>query len=141
MNRYPGLLAAIASVVVTVSANAADPPPQDCAKVNDYGAMVDCFAADRQAADAAVTRVYEAALAKLGPSLQRDLLQSSQEAWLAYRTAYCSFESSAVQGGSIQPTIRNACLAHLARIRTKELEVQLNCREGNLGCVVPNRQP
>ena len=94
--------------------------------------MVACHAANSQGADAALTRVYEAVLAKLGPSPQRDLLRSSQEAWLAYRTAYCSFVSSAVEGGSLQPMVRNACHADLARIRIKELELQLNCQEGNV---------
>jgi uncharacterized protein YecT (DUF1311 family) len=80
-------------------------------------------------------------LAKLGPSPQHDLLRSSQEAWLVYRAAYCAFVSSAVQGSSFQPTIRNICFADMARIRLKELEHQHTCREGDMSCVVPNRQP
>jgi uncharacterized protein YecT (DUF1311 family) len=52
-----------------------------------------------------------------------------------------SFVSSAAQGGSIQPTIRSGCLADGARIRTNELEHQLNGREGDLSCVVASRQP
>ena len=140
-NRYLGLLAAGVAIAVAVPANAADPPTKDCAKVDDYRAMVDCFAADSQATDAAMTRAYEALLAKLGPSPQRDLLRSSQEAWLAYRTAYCSFVSSAVQGGSFQPTARNICLADMARLRLKELEHQLTCQEGDMSCVGSNRRP
>jgi uncharacterized protein YecT (DUF1311 family) len=140
-NRYLWLLTAVVTIAVAVSANAADPPTKDCYKIDDYRAMVDCFATDSLAADAAVTRAYEAMLAKLGPSPQRDLLRSSQEAWLAYRTAYCAFESSAVEGGSFQPTVRNMCLAHISRLRLKDLEVQLTCQEGNMGCVVPNRRP
>ena len=139
-HRYLGLLVAVATVAA-VPANAADPPAKDCSKVEDYRAMVDCFSADIVAADAALTRAYEAMLAKLGPSPQRDLLRSSQEAWRAYRTAYCSFVSSAVQGGSFQPTTRNICLADLARLRLRELEHQLTCRDGDMSCVVPNRQP
>jgi uncharacterized protein YecT (DUF1311 family) len=115
--------------------------PRDCTKIADYREMVGCFAASSQAADAAATRAYEAMLAKLGASPERDLLRSSQEAWLAYRAAYCAFVSSAVQGGSFQPTSRNICYADMARLRLKELEHQLTCREGDMSCVVPNRQP
>jgi uncharacterized protein YecT (DUF1311 family) len=140
-NRYLRLLTAAAVIAFAVPSNAADPPAKDCAKIDDYRAMVDCFATDSQAADATVTRVYEAVLAKIGPSPRRDLLRSSQEAWLAYRTAYCSFVSSAVEGGSFQPTTRNICQIDLTRARIKELEHQLTCREGDMSCVVPNRQP
>ena len=144
LNRYLALLAILAATAASSPTNAADPPAytaKDCSKIGDYQEMVACHAANSQGADAALTRVYEAVLAKLGPSPQRDLLRSSQEAWLAYRTAYCSFVSSAVEGGSLQPMVRNACHADLARIRIKELELQLNCQEGNVSCVVPNRQP
>jgi uncharacterized protein YecT (DUF1311 family) len=140
-NRYLGLLVAGATFAIGLPATAADPPAKDCAKVDDYRAMVDCFAADNRSVDAATTRAYEALLAKLGPSPQRDLLRRSQEAWLAYRTAYCSFVSSAVQGGSFQPTTRNICQLDLTRARLKELEHQLTCQEGDLSCVVPNRRP
>jgi uncharacterized protein YecT (DUF1311 family) len=140
-NRYLRLLTAIAAIAVAVPANAADPPAKDCSKIDDYRAMVDCFAADSQAADAAVTRAYEALLAKVGPSPRRDLLRSSQEAWLAYRTAYCAFESSAVEGGSFQPTVRNMCFAGISRLRLKELEHQLTCQEGDMSCVAPGRRP
>ena len=131
-NRCLRLLTAVAAIAVAVPANAADPPAKDCAKdcakVDDYRAMVDCFAANSLAADAEVTRAYGAMLAKLGPSPRPDLLRNSQEAWLAYRTAYCAFVSTAVEGGSFQPTIRNICLGDMARLRLKELEHQLTCR-------------
>jgi uncharacterized protein YecT (DUF1311 family) len=143
-NRCLALLAVLVATAAGWPVIAADPPAgatRDCIKIADYREMVDCFAADSQAADVAATRAYEAMLAKLGPSPRRDLLRSSQEAWLAYRSAYCAFVSSAVEGGSFQPTIRNTCFADMARIRLKELEHQLTCREGDLSCVVPNRQP
>lgn len=139
-NRYLAALTMLAATAALSPAIAAD-PPRDCTRIEDYKEMVACYAANSQNADAEVTRVYAAVLQKMNASANRDLLISSQAAWLAYRTAYCSFVSSAVEGGSIQPTIRGACLADMARLRTKELEHQLNCREGDMSCVVPNRQP
>jgi uncharacterized protein YecT (DUF1311 family) len=102
-NRCLALLAVLVATAAGWPVIAADPPAgatRDCIKIADYREMVDCFAADSQAADVAATRAYEAMLAKLGPSPRRDLLRSSQEAWLAYRSAYCAFVSSAVQGAA-----------------------------------------
>ena len=104
-NPYLALLMVLVVAAAGWPVNAADPPagaPRDCTKIADYREMVGCFAADSRAADAAATRAYEAMLAKLGPSPRRDLLRSSQEARLAYRSAYCAFVPSAVQGGSFQ---------------------------------------
>ena len=88
-NRYLRLLTAAAVIAFAVPANAADPPTKDCVKIEDYRAMVDCFATDSQAADTTVMRVYEAVLAKIGPSPRR--------------------------GGSFQPTTRNICQIDLTR--------------------------
>jgi uncharacterized protein YecT (DUF1311 family) len=86
-----------------------------------------------------LARIFEGALKKTRTPSQRDLLSSSQAAWLTYRTIYCSFVSSAVEGGSIQPTIRNQCHANIARTHTKELKHRLYCQEGDLSCVTPTR--
>ena len=143
-NPSLALLAVLVAAAAGWPVNAADPPAgaaRDCTKIADYREMVGCFAASSQAADAEVTRLYEALLNKMEPSAKRDLLRSAQAAWLAYRVAQYSLVSSAVEGGSFQPTIRNTCSIDLARARIKELEYQLTCREGDMSCVVPNRQP
>jgi uncharacterized protein YecT (DUF1311 family) len=125
-------------------AYAADPPAgtaKDCSKLDDYKAMVDCSAANAVAGDAELARVYDTLLSALGASLQRDLLASSQAAWVAYRGAYCTLVSSTVEGGSFQPTLRNLCHAEITRLRIKELEIQLHCKEGYMGCFGPKPRP
>jgi uncharacterized protein YecT (DUF1311 family) len=111
LNPHLALLTVFASIAAWSLANAADPPAgttRDCTKIEDYKEMVVCYAANSRDADAEMTRVYEGVLKKIGSPVQRDLLISSQAAWVAYQAAYCSFVSSAVEGGSMQPTIRNA---------------------------------
>ena len=66
---------------------------------------------------------------------QRDLLRRAQKSWIAYRTATCAFESSAVQGGSAQPMVKWQCAARMTRARVVELNAIGNCREGDLACV------
>lgn len=128
-------------IVAILSAAASPANAKDCSKIGDYKEMVVCHAEEARQAEVEMTRAYDALVRKIGTSPQRDLLRRSQAAWLDYRTAYCSFVSSAVQGGSIQPTIHSVCYADITRLRLKELEHQLNCREGDLSCVSPSRQP
>lgn len=53
--------------------------------------------------------------------------------------AACEFEASAVRGGSAEPMARLPCQTRLTRERTEELRRQLNCPEGDLGCLRPVR--
>lgn len=134
------LLAALAAV--GPPALAADPPAgtsRDCSKIGDYKEMVACFAAKAGAADNELARVYNAVLYKFHTPLRRDLLAASQAAWHAYRSSYCALVSSAVEGGNLQPVVREACHAELTHLRIKELEHQLTCKEGDVTCVMPSR--
>jgi len=103
--------------------------------------MVDCFRESARAANQAVEAAYQAFLRRLGNGPRHDLLVRSQASRLAYRDAYCALVSSAVEGGSAQPLIRNACWLDVTNIRLRELEHQLTCQEGDLSCVVPHHPP
>lgn len=140
--RYLALLAAVAATMSP--ALAADPPAgasRDCNKIGDYKEMVACFAAKAGAADTELARVYDTVLHKFHMPLRRDLLAASQAAWHAYRSTYCALVSSAVEGGGLQPVVREACHAELTQLRIKELQYQLTCKEGDVTCVVPSRRP
>lgn len=140
--RYLAMLAVLGALASP--AQAADPPAgaaRDCSGIDGYKEMVACFAASAAAADVELARTYQSVLHKLQMPLRRDLLANSQAAWQAYRSAYCALVSSAVEGGSAQPAVRDACYAELTRLRIKELQHQLNCKEGDVTCVVPARQP
>ena len=70
---------------------------------------------------------------------QRDLFRRSQSAWIAYRTATCKFESSALRGGSAQAMSNWQCASRMTRARAIEIVNLLNCKEGDLSCPRFNR--
>lgn len=50
-----------------------------------------------------------------------DALLESQGAWLTYRDAHCVNEGYLARGGTMEPMLRNFCLAELTRERTEQL--------------------
>jgi len=64
-------------------------------------------------------------------------LVKAQRAWIAFRNAECTFQSSGDDGGSVAPMIVAGCQAELTEDRTKQLKTYLNCQEGDLACPVP----
>lgn len=72
--------------------------------------------------------------AKLSDKL-RPALQQAQQAWLRFRDAECTFETADSVGGSIHPMLLYGCKRDLTVERTRQLERQLNCPEGDLSCV------
>lgn len=127
------LVAAISGLLATASL-AADPPTQDCSQVSDYKEMVGCHMRDAETTNAKVAEVYELLMKRLGASPATEKLSQSQKAWLEYQSSYCAFMASANEGGSIVHLIRAQCYATIAKPRLRELEVQVNCKEGWFGC-------
>src|SRR3954471_20664460 len=50
------------------------------------------------------------------------LLDESQQAWLAYRDATCSYSAAQYEGGSILPVISGACRITATRDRIRQLQ-------------------
>lgn len=65
-------------------------------------------------------------------------LVKAQRAWIAFRNAECTFQSSGDDGGSAAPMVAAACQAELTRDRSRQLKAYLNCQEGDLACPVPS---
>jgi len=89
---------------------------------------------DYRSADRKLNAVYSSLVARLSPA-GKTSLQTAQLTWIRFRDQECEFESMGTVGGSIHPMIVNGCLARLTLQRTKDLEHQLNCQEGDLSCV------
>ena len=80
----------------------------------------ECTAQAYQAADKELNDAYQVLVGKLSnnaASLEK--LRAAQRAWIGFRDAECAFESSAVEGGSAQPMVRNSCLEALTETRTE----------------------
>jgi uncharacterized protein YecT (DUF1311 family) len=61
-------------------------------------------------------------------------LRDVEKTWLRFRDRECAFETMGTVGGSVHLTVVAQCKSRLTIQRTKDLEDQLNCKEGDLSC-------
>ena len=119
-------------------ANAAEekaPTFEECGAKSSQSEMNACFAQILQSVDAELNREYAKLMDRLKDAAAQNLLRDAERAWLAYRDKHCAFVSSAAEGGRVRPSINALCVADLTKERTKQLDDQLNCNEGDLACV------
>ena len=90
-------------------------------------------AADLRKSDEQLNAVYNKLRAKISDAGKKSL-QTAQQSWLRFRDQECEFETMGTVGGSIHSMIVAICLTRLTDQRIKDLEAQLNCKEGNLSC-------
>jgi len=65
-------------------------------------------------------------------------LVAAQRAWISFRDAECTFQSSGEDGGTAAPLAIAACRTTLTTDRTEQLKAYLSCAEGDLTCPVPS---
>jgi uncharacterized protein YecT (DUF1311 family) len=109
------------------------PTSAECAVASTQAVMNACADEDFLAATAAYAEQYRA-LSKQLPTAQRDRLSRMQNAWIAFRTAACRFESGPTSGGSARGYVYWNCAARMTRERTVELVRIASCREGDIAC-------
>lgn len=56
----------------------------------------------------------------------RDLLKTSERAWIAFRDAECTYQNEANEGGSIYPMVYAGCQTDLTKARIKQLQAGQN---------------
>lgn len=115
------------------SASAAGAGRGDCAAPATQAEMAHCAYEDFLSANAGYATQYAALSATL-PDAQRGRLRKMQKAWIGYRTAACTFESGAAQGGSVQSQLNWLCAARMTRERAAQLARMASCREGDVSC-------
>jgi uncharacterized protein YecT (DUF1311 family) len=116
------LLVVFAMLSLTVAAARAD---------NDPGA-------DFQKADKLLNEMFKQVEKRLADDANGKMrLIHAQRAWIAFRDAECTFQSSGEDGGSAAPMVIAECRATLSADRTAKLKAYLNCQEGDLSCPVP----
>lgn len=106
----------------------------DCKAPSTQKAMNECAYEDFLAANAGYAESNKSVMDRL-QGKPRDLFRRAQKSWIAYRTATCAFESSAVQGGSAQGMVNWQCAARMTRARVVEVNAIGNCPEGDVACV------
>ncbi|OBA00392.1 hypothetical protein ADS46_11330 [Halomonas sp. G11] len=106
-----------------------------CANPTTQLALTECSAQAYQSADDELNEAYQSLVSKLEASpATLEKLRVAQRAWISFRDAECTLESSGVEGGSAQPMVRNGCLATLTKQRTERLREHAQCEEGDLSC-------
>ena len=112
-----------------VSANEA------CDNASTQLALTECAAQSYQAVDDELNKAYQVLVGRLeNTPASLEKLRAAQRKWIGFRDAECAFESSAVEGGSAQPMMRNLCLERLTKERTQRLREHASCQEGDLSC-------
>ncbi|MEH6642008.1 lysozyme inhibitor LprI family protein [Vreelandella glaciei] len=106
-----------------------------CNNATTQAELTECSALAYQTADEALNEAYQVLVDQLSnntASLEK--LRAAQRAWIGFRDTECAFESSAVEGGSAQPMVRNGCLEGLTEARAETLRKHAECEEGELSC-------
>ena len=135
MTRF-GRLAARAAVGLLASNAAAEAADVSCKNPKTQPELSACAGKDAQAADADLNRIYGQLIAKYDEP-NRNALVLAERAWIIYRDTECSYETALSVGGTIHPMMVALCLTAKAKARTRELNDQLNCKEGDLLCNKP----
>jgi uncharacterized protein YecT (DUF1311 family) len=94
-----------------------------CGKYGTQAEANACARRDFAKAEAEMKGVYEQLATELAGRAGEGgrKLEKAQTLWLQYREAACESEASIYEGGSIRPTIYNACLASVTRERAGRL--------------------
>lgn len=56
----------------------------------------------------------------------RDLLKTSERAWVSFRDAECAYQNQSNEGGSIYPMVYAGCQTDLTKARIKQLQAGQN---------------
>jgi len=116
------ILVPLAALMLTVTASASDDLSEELRK-----------------ADQALNHTFREIENRLSDDAgAKARLVSAQRAWIAFRDAECTFQSSGDDGGTAAPMAIAACRTALTTDRTEQLKAYLNCAEGDLTCPVPS---
>ena len=106
-------------------------PAPDCGNAITQLDLNLCAAAEYDAADRDLNRVWKQARAKakeLDAGLEgrlkgaEEALLAAQRGWIAYRDGHCTLAGFDARGGSMEPMLVSGCLAATTRLRTRELQ-------------------
>lgn len=89
-------------------------------------------AARLSVADQALNAAYSRLVREASPHGRRRL-RAAQLAWIRFRDLDCAARAGS-RGGSFHPAAVSLCLEAVTDERTKVLQSELDCAEGDMGC-------
>ena len=128
----------IATALVVVAVLGAASDSVDCEAPPTQLAINQCAGLKAAKADELLDQVYRRYSQRLeARQKEKQKLIEAQRAWLAFRTSWCNFVASGVEGGSAHPFVVSKCFAEVTEERIKQLEQVSSCKEGDLACPAP----
>lgn len=110
----------------------------DCSNAGTQADINECAVKALANDDKTLNAKYQELLGRLGDLPDTAAaLKDAQRAWIKFRDAECTFASSGVAGGSIQPMVVADCQRIITEERIEAFDVYLNCAEGDTTCPVP----
>ncbi|WP_025370705.1 lysozyme inhibitor LprI family protein [Advenella mimigardefordensis] len=106
----------------------------NCNNATTQADINQCANADYKHADAQLNKAYREVYSRADATLVPQL-KTAQNAWIKFRDADCSFQTSSARGGSMYASVLAGCLEVKTLARTKELSALLHCKEGDTTCV------
>ena len=119
---------------------AAEDAGERCGERGTTRDIARCFQQVYEKGDAERDALYR----RLGDSLadggERAMLQAAERAWDQYRDKACEFETAGTRQGTIHPIVVATCLTEKTKAHIEELKRQLDCGDGDTGCLHERRQ-
>ncbi len=138
MRRF--LRGAALALFVAAGGAAADDAGEHCGERGTTRDIALCFQQVYEKADAELNALYRRLDDSLADASERALLQAAERAWIQYRDKSCEFETAGTRLGTIHPIVVSACLTEKAKVHIEELKRQLDCGDGDTGCLHERRQ-
>jgi uncharacterized protein YecT (DUF1311 family) len=117
------ILACIAALIITTLTHSGPSYGQTQSELNQQ-ASDEFLKADQR-----LNAVFSSLIAKISAAGKASLRDAEK-----FRDQECAFETMGSVGGSVHPMVVSQCRSRLTNQRTKDLEGQLNCKEGDLSC-------
>lgn len=130
MLRYSFICCALVVQALTSSAFAAD---TNCNNPIDQTSINICADKALKASEKQLNDKYQA-LYEASSAEGQLKLKTAQRAWLAYRDAQCTFNTTGSVGGSMHALTYSTCVDMLTQAQSKILDQQLNCDDGDMTC-------
>jgi uncharacterized protein YecT (DUF1311 family) len=131
------LVAALTSLGAGVHA-ATQRADVDCGAAATPAERRHCAYEEFLAADRVYAQRYGALQVDLSRA-QRDRLRQMQQAWIAYRTAACRFETDPDRVGPARSQLYWRCATRMTLDRAEALDRLARCVEGDAGCSPPSQ--